>query len=135
MWFLAAAGPAGALLAGCTVPVRSLRVPGGAEARVPLDAFPELARPGGVVRVVTPEHRGVYVRAETDGTFAAVSAVCTHQGCIVDPTPEGFRCPCHGSTFGLDGRRTGGPARRELARFVAERQGGDVVLRLSQESR
>jgi nitrite reductase/ring-hydroxylating ferredoxin subunit len=42
--------------------------------------------------------------------FAVVSAVCTHLGCIVAATPDGFECPCHGSRFGPDGQVTRGPA-------------------------
>jgi Rieske Fe-S protein len=45
-----------------------------------------------------------------DAGFAAIGAVCTHLGCIVAPTPEGFDCPCHGSRFAQDGRVVQGPA-------------------------
>lgn len=50
--------------------------------------------------------------------FAAVSAVCTHLGCVVAPTGEGFECPCHGSRFGPDGRVTQGPAPSPLTWFA-----------------
>lgn len=42
--------------------------------------------------------------------FSAISAICTHLGCIINPTPEGFLCPCHGSRFAGDGRVVQGPA-------------------------
>jgi nitrite reductase/ring-hydroxylating ferredoxin subunit len=45
-----------------------------------------------------------------DEGFAVVSAICSHLGCIVAATPEGFECPCHGSKFGPDGAVTRGPA-------------------------
>lgn len=48
----------------------------------------------------------------------AISAVCTHLGCIVDwdaDTGE-FACPCHGSRFDADGEVTSGPAGRSLER-------------------
>jgi Rieske Fe-S protein len=72
----------------------------------------------------------VYVRAEAGGTFSGISAVCTHKGATVRPTPEGFRCPRHGSTYDREGKNTGGPAQRPLARFPAAREGDMVVLKL-----
>ena len=43
--------------------------------------------------------------------FHAISAVCTHLGCIVSHSQqEGFACPCHGSKFNQQGNVIGGPA-------------------------
>lgn len=49
--------------------------------------------------------------------FAVVGAICTHLGCIVAATAEGFECPCHGSKFGKDGRVARGPAPSALKWF------------------
>ncbi|MEO1621737.1 MAG: Rieske 2Fe-2S domain-containing protein [Cyanobacteria bacterium J06632_3] len=48
----------------------------------------------------------------------AISAVCTHLGCIVgwDADAREFACPCHGSRFDADGAVTRGPAGRSLER-------------------
>lgn len=44
-----------------------------------------------------------------------LSAVCTHQGCLVDSVANGtISCPCHGSAFSLNGDVTSGPATRPL---------------------
>jgi menaquinol-cytochrome c reductase iron-sulfur subunit len=37
--------------------------------------------------------------------LTAFSATCPHLGCLVDASSQGFHCPCHDSTFALDGSR------------------------------
>ncbi len=54
---------------------------------------------------------------------AALSLVCTHLGCTLNPTPTAFECPCHGSFFGLGGEVLTGPATRPLLRFALEDRG------------
>jgi cytochrome b6-f complex iron-sulfur subunit len=44
----------------------------------------------------------------------AVSAICTHQTCVLRVETAGFICPCHGSEFDALGRVTKGPAARDL---------------------
>jgi cytochrome b6-f complex iron-sulfur subunit len=64
-----------------------------------------------------PEQQ-VYIVHTRDG-FYAVSAVCTHLGCITQwkPEAEQIACPCHGSKFHADGRKIEGPAPRPLPHF------------------
>jgi nitrite reductase/ring-hydroxylating ferredoxin subunit len=120
------------LLSACTIPPRSFRAPAGArKVQVPLDQYPELDQPGGIIKVLSPEARTVFVRRGEGDAFDAISGVCTHQACIVAPSAGGFRCPCHGSTFDAAGKNTGGPAQRPLARYTAVRDGGFVVVMLS----
>jgi len=64
------------------------------------------------VDVVVPGQK-MLVRADADGV-AAISMVCTHLGCVVAKTNDGFSCPCHGSHFDRDGNVTAGPAPRGL---------------------
>ena len=58
----------------------------------------------------------VYI-VRTAGGFYAVSAVCTHLGCVTQWKPEAdlIACPCHGSKFRTDGSKIEGPAPRPLA--------------------
>ena len=60
-----------------------------------------------------PSGRNVAVFRDAEGVFA-ISIICTHLGCIVKPTPDGFACPCHGSGFKKDGTVTKGPAPKPL---------------------
>ena len=52
-----------------------------------------------------------------DTGYAAVAVICTHLGCIVAPTGDGFARPCHGSRFSPEGRVVQGPAPSPLAWF------------------
>ncbi len=65
----------------------------------------------------TPEGKNIYV-FHTAAGFYAISSVCTHLGCIVKKTDTGFDCPCHGSTFDLEGKTISGPAPRPLEWFA-----------------
>ena len=58
----------------------------------------------------------VVVTQPTEGDFKAFTAVCTHQGCLVESSTEGeIPCPCHGSRFSLeDGSPVAGPATAAL---------------------
>jgi menaquinol-cytochrome c reductase iron-sulfur subunit len=49
----------------------------------------------------------------------AFAPQCTHLGCAYhwDETRNVFLCPCHSSTFSLDGRVLSGPAPRPLDRY------------------
>lgn len=59
----------------------------------------------------------VVLTQPTEGDFKAFSAVCTHQGCLVQTSSDGeIPCPCHASRFSLeDGSPTSGPATAPLA--------------------
>ena len=61
----------------------------------------------------------VYIVRLPEG-FYAVSAVCTHLGCITQWKPElnQIACPCHGSKFTSDGTKIEGPAPAPLPHFA-----------------
>jgi len=61
---------------------------------------------------------GIYVVRDPDGYFA-LSAVCTHLGCLTAYKPELgiIACPCHGSKFNRDGVKIAGPAPKPLPRL------------------
>ncbi len=74
-----------------------------------------------------PEGRSVALFRDDGGIFA-VSTICTHLGCIVKSTPDGFLCPCHGSTFSPDGSVTAGPAPKALPWIAVQVQGGNCII-------
>jgi len=65
------------------------------------------------------QDRQVYIVRMREG-FYAVSAVCTHLGCITQWKPDSdmIACPCHGSKFKPDGIKIEGPAPRPLPHFA-----------------
>jgi glycine/D-amino acid oxidase-like deaminating enzyme/nitrite reductase/ring-hydroxylating ferredoxin subunit len=63
---------------------------------------------------------GVYL--DDDGDVHAVSAVCTHMGCLVtwNDAQRSWDCPCHGSRFDSDGRVLDTPAVHGLDSYDGE---------------
>ena len=67
----------------------------------------------------------------TSGGVYALSAVCTHLGCIARYRSDEkvIACPCHGSRFDLEGNVIHGPAPRPLPWLdVAEDAQGNLVV-------
>ncbi len=62
--------------------------------------------------------------------IVAIRAACTHLGCRVAwVSNDGrFRCPCHGSSFDLDGTNLDGPAPRPLERLAIRVQDDHVII-------
>jgi cytochrome b6-f complex iron-sulfur subunit len=98
---------------------------------------------GGVLPLFIPEARAYVVPAPdelsaqfegqsvaTDGLMALYMR-CVHLGCRVPwcAPSQGFECPCHGSRYNAVGEYFGGPAPRNLDRFVIENQGGRLIIR------
>ena len=72
-------------------------------------------------RTLLPQAPALLIRSASG--FSALSLICPHLGCTVEPQPDGFACPCHGSRFGLQGQLVRGPAGQAL-----------TVLRLKTEA-
>ena len=76
-----------------------------------------------------PEQQVYVVR--TPAGFGALSAICTHLGCITQWNPDinAIACPCHGSRFAKDGGLQLGPAPRALDRFAMQiMPDGDLMI-------
>jgi thiosulfate dehydrogenase [quinone] large subunit len=86
---------------------------------------------GGALKFTNPLDGSTgYLMQPSAGTFLGYSAVCSHQGCIVDyvPDAEMFLCPCHGANYDAQGNVTRGPATKSLQAISVAVQGDNVVL-------
>lgn len=77
-------------------------------------SFDELAPGDAAIMKINGDNVAAF--RDEDGTLHAVSAVCTHMGCIVgwNETDRTWDCPCHGSRFELSGEVIHGPATQPL---------------------
>lgn len=105
-----------------------LRLPKAAVLPSPSKKFrvsvPETLAPGAAF---VPPGRSVAIFRDDEGVYA-ISTVCTHLGCIVQPAEDGFHCPCHGSRFAPDGSVTRGPAPKALPWLAIRESGGVLVV-------
>lgn len=69
-----------------------------------------------------------YLLRDSGGYFA-LSAICTHLGCLVDERNPGFQCPCHDSRYDDEGHNLTGPAPRPLDHLaVSWTDAGDLTI-------
>jgi cytochrome b6-f complex iron-sulfur subunit len=126
--FLGLAAVGSAVSALLMAAVGALRLPKAAVLPSPSKRFrvalPESMAPG---EVFIPPGRSVALVRDEAGVYA-VSLVCTHLGCIVQPRAESFDCPCHGSRFAQDGTVLRGPAPVALPWLEVVALGGREVL-------
>jgi glycine/D-amino acid oxidase-like deaminating enzyme/nitrite reductase/ring-hydroxylating ferredoxin subunit len=80
---------------------------------------------GGVVK---HEGRQVAVSRDAAGNVTAVSAICTHLGCVVawNPVERTWDCACHGSRFSARGEVLAGPAVKPLEAVSFPGDAGDA---------
>ena len=77
-----------------------------------------LASVGGAA-LVQAGNNSILVTRTGDATFNALTAICTHEQCVVTGFQAGsFVCPCHGSTYSTSGQVQQGPATRPLRPFT-----------------
>ena len=74
-----------------------------------------------------PPGRNVAVFRDAEGVYA-ISTVCTHLGCIVKTSANGFDCPCHGSGFTKDGTVRKGPAPKALPWLKVSKSGAGFTV-------
>ncbi len=72
--------------------------------------------------------KNIVITQPQSGSFKAFTAICTHEGCIVNSVSNGtINCPCHGSKFSItDGSVVHGPATRPLAPIAINVEGTSI---------
>ncbi|TAK65435.1 MAG: ubiquinol-cytochrome c reductase iron-sulfur subunit, partial [Bacteroidetes bacterium] len=65
-----------------------------------------------------------------ENVYVALSPVCTHLGCTVRRDGMAFRCPCHGSTYGMNGALLKGPAEHPLAQYTVKFHEDTLMINL-----
>jgi Rieske Fe-S protein len=70
----------------------------------------------------------IVITQPRSGSFRAFTAICTHQGCIVNSVSNGtIDCPCHGSKYSIkDGSVVHGPAPSPLAAIAIKVEGTSI---------
>lgn len=79
---------------------------------------------------ITSEKASAWIVKTGDSGVVAYSPQCTHLGCAYhwDERGKNFLCPCHTSTFALDGTVTAGPAPRPLDRYEVKVEGSKILI-------
>jgi cytochrome b6-f complex iron-sulfur subunit len=83
---------------------------------VKLSDYPGLATAGSAVRV-SGTNVPIALVNEGNGTYAALSLICTHQGATVQWNGQIFICPSHGAEFAADGHWIGGQPTSSLVSY------------------
>jgi Rieske Fe-S protein len=117
-----AAAICSAALGGCS-PRRSSRKPACGTLEIPRE---QPISVGSVTRVADQ----IFVIRDRLGIYA-LSAICTHQACVLVFEDGELLCDCHYATFDLFGAVTNGPAEKPLAHYpITRNPSGQLVVTL-----
>jgi len=105
--------------------------PSGGRVTLSYAQFPALAAPGGSAVVDVQNGFPIAVVRTGDATAVALSATCTHAGCVVDASAGGLHCPCHDADFDLTGAVLRGPTTIPLPVYAATPGSNGIVVDLS----
>lgn len=114
-------GAAAAPLAACSKPATSAGPPPPAPGQV-LTPVADVPVGSGTITA------GTLITQPSVGTFKGFVARCTHAGCALTTVKgDAVLCPCHGSSFGLDGEVLRGPAMAPLVPRAVVVRGTEIV--------
>ena len=126
-----AVGAAGCSPGGATTPAPSVPsglTPAASAVEAPTVLAPAASIPVGGGTVFAQQR--IVVTQPHAGTFAAFSAICTHEGCLVSQVNNStIDCPCHGSRYSItDGSVVRGPAVHPLHSRTVHVTDGEILL-------
>jgi cytochrome b6-f complex iron-sulfur subunit len=130
-------GALGVVLPGCGGPTSPSNVPALPTATgtrvsggitLTIDSSSPLSAVGNAALVQTSI--GDFLVARTaENSFVALGAICTHQTCTITGfANQTYVCPCHGSTFDINGRVLGGPAPTPLRQYASQFASGLLTI-------
>ena len=98
---------------------------GGGAVRIPLSEVPV-----GAAKMFRYDGKPSVAIRISEKTVHALSAVCTHLGCIVkwDNTKQQLVCPCHVAAFDVNGNVVGGPAPSPLQNIDAKIVQNEIII-------
>ena len=95
---------------------------------VPIDSASPLS-PVGSLALVQTSSGSVLVGHAAQDSYVALASICTHQNCTINGySSQTYVCPCHGSTFDINGRVLGGPAPSSLRQYPTQLSGGVLTI-------
>lgn len=95
--------------------------------------FPELLQEGGSIFVTYDGTTKLMINRGAAGLMYVMDPTCPHASCPVDPYDAANQmivCPCHGSTYAIDGELTGGPSERRLSPYPSRVSNGILEIEL-----
>lgn len=127
---LCVAGATVAAAAAAVYPVYRYLAPESGEEGAQKVEFAETDLPEGEAKFF--QHAGtsaVLVRTKA-GEVVALSAICTHLGCVVQWVKEKqeFLCPCHAGQFSADGNVIAGPPPKPLPKIPVAVADGKITV-------
>ncbi len=104
--------------------------PGSNKKTVGKVVIPEKDVPEGEAKFFEYAGSSAVLVRKRDGSLVALSAVCTHLGCIVqwEKDKQDFVCPCHGGHYTADGIVTAGPPPKPLPKISFSVADGNITV-------
>jgi cytochrome b6-f complex iron-sulfur subunit len=123
-------GVAAGAAAAVTYPVYRYLAPRPAESSAGKVTIPLKDVPEGEAKFFEYAGASAVLVRKKGGEVVALSAVCTHLGCIVqwEKDKQAFLCPCHAGRYTADGVVISGPPPRPLAKLPFAVTDGTITV-------